>query len=393
MAEPIEVTTVIAGQDVVAGRIHRTRATGSFTYDDEYLRNRAAFALTPALGLHRGAFPLAAVNPFSDSAPDTWGRKVLNRAAGRTLDEISLLLGVSDESRQGATRFWQDGTPRSDEHGVPAEADLTDLMRVADQVERNERDIDSVGLHRLFRATGSLGGARPKANVRVGTELWLAKFPKPNGDDWNKMAWEAAILDLMNRVGINTPVHMTRQFNVDGERRTVLLLKRFDRSDDNVRIPYISAMTALEAVDGDGGDWVDVVDFARLHGADTRELWRRALFGAAVGNLDDHLRNHGFLRRGNSWQLSPAFDVNPEPLGDGDDHQLSLAGETSVTVEVMRQRDSLQLFGVRDADADGFTNDLRAALADAGRLAAANGADARSVAVMEDRITSAIEAL
>ena len=229
--------------------------------------------------------------------------------------------------------------------------------------------------------------------MRVGTELWLAKFPKPNGDDWNKMAWEAAILDLMNRVGINTPVHMTRQFNVDGERRTVLLLKRFDRSDDNVRIPYISAMTALEAVDGDGGDWVDVVDFARLNGADTHELWRRAVFGAAVGNLDDHLRNHGFLRRGNSWQLSPAFDVNPEPLGDGDDHQLSLAGETSVTVEVMRQRDSLQLFGVRDADADGFTNDLRAALADAGRLAAANGADARSVAVMEDRITSAIEAL
>lgn len=393
MAEPIEVTTVIAGQDVVAGRIHRTRATGSFTYDDEYLRNRAAFALAPSLGLHRGAFPLATVNPFSDSAPDTWGRKVLNRAAGRTLDEISLLLGVSDESRQGATRFWEDGTPRADGHGVPVESDLTDLLRVADQIERNERDIDNLAVRRLFRATGSLGGARPKANVGLGTELWLAKFPKPNGDEWNKMAWEAAMLDLMNRAGISVPAHTTKQFTVDGERRTVLLLKRFDRSDDGVRIPYISAMTALEAVDGDGGDWVDVVDFARLNGADTRELWRRALFGAAVGNLDDHLRNHGFLRRGRSWHLAPAFDVNPEPLGDGNDHQLSLAGEQAVTVEAIRQRDSLQLFGVRSADADEFARELRTTLADASRLASSHGADPRSVAVMDERITSALDAL
>ncbi|GAA2542991.1 hypothetical protein GCM10009860_24770 [Microbacterium mitrae] len=393
MAEPIEVTTVISGQDVLAGRIHRTRATGSFTYDDDYLRNRAAFPLAPMLSLHRGAFPLAAANPFSDSAPDTWGRKVLNRAAGRTLDEISLMLGVSDESRQGATRFWENGIPCADENGVPAESDLTALMRVADQIERNERDIDNAAVRRLFRATGSLGGARPKANVRLGSELWLAKFPKPNGDDWNKMAWEAVMFELMQRVGIDTPTHLAKQFTVDGERRTVLLLKRFDRSVDGVRIPYISAMTALEAGDGEGGDWVDVVDFARLNGADTRELWRRALFGAAVGNLDDHLRNHGFLRRGTSWQLSPVFDVNPEPLGDGDDHQLSLAGENSVTIEAIRQRDSLRLFDVDEADADDFAVELRAALADASRLATANGADSRSVAVMDDRIAAAIEAL
>jgi serine/threonine-protein kinase HipA len=34
-----------------------------------------------------------------------------------------------------------------------------------------------------------------------------------------------------------------------------------------------------------------------------------------ISNSDDHLRNHGFLRdpAGNGWNLSPAFDVNPEP--------------------------------------------------------------------------------
>ena len=34
---------------------------------------------------------------------------------------------------------------------------------------------------------------------------------------------------------------------------------------------------------------------------------------AALGNTDDHLRNHGFLSARGAWTLSPAFDVNPQP--------------------------------------------------------------------------------
>jgi len=36
-------------------------------------------------------------------------------------------------------------------------------------------------------------------------------------------------------------------------------------------------------------------------------------FGILISNTDDHLRTHGFLRRANGWQLSPAFDLNPNP--------------------------------------------------------------------------------
>ncbi|MGI8634439.1 MAG: HipA domain-containing protein [Segetibacter sp.] len=37
-------------------------------------------------------------------------------------------------------------------------------------------------------------------------------------------------------------------------------------------------------------------------------------FISGVSNTDDHLRNHGFLLTNNGWILSPAYDVNPEPL-------------------------------------------------------------------------------
>ncbi|WP_062462895.1 type II toxin-antitoxin system HipA family toxin [Demequina soli] len=393
MADVYEVTTVVGREEVLAGRIYRTRTAGSFEYDSGYLRLRAAFALAPALGLFPGAQPLLPSNPFSDSAPDTWGRKVQNRAAGRRLDELTLMLGVNDEGRQGATRFWGDGVAMAAGDGVPVEADLADIIRVADQIERGETDIDEVAVRRLFRATGSLGGARPKANVRIGADLWLAKFPKPVGDDWNVMAWEAALLDTMASAGIDVPPHTTKRVSVDGVERTVLFLRRFDRTADGVRVPYISAMTALEANDGDGGDWVDVVDFAQVAGADTTELWRRAVFGALVGNLDDHLRNHGFLRRATAWELAPAFDVNPEPLGDGNAHQLALMGTRELALDSLMTKDALGLFGVKPSAAGAFLDRLRPVMASLPRCAAAHGADTHSVAVMSSRVEAAVAAI
>lgn len=393
MADSYEVTTVLGRVEVLAGRIYRTRASGSFEYDSAYLRRRDAFALAPALGLFPGPQPILPVNPFSDSAPDTWGRKVQTRAAGRRIDELSLMFGVNDEGRQGATRFWADGVPLTADGGVPVEADLADIIHVADQIERGDTDIADIPIRRLFRATGSLGGARPKANVRIGADLWLAKFPKPVGDDWDVMAWEAAMLDGMEASGIDTPAHMTKQIVVDGAERTVLFLKRFDRQDAGLRLPYISAMTALEAADGDGGDWVDLVDFAQTAGADTAELWRRAVFGALVGNLDDHLRNHGFLRRGTAWEVAPAFDVNPEPLGDRDQHQLALFGDSAIELGSFLSKDALALFSVKSTAAASFIDRLRPVVADLPRYAAAHGADAASVGIMSTRIAAATAAM
>src|SRR5208337_4624793 len=48
--------------------------------------------------------------------------------------------------------------------------------------------------------------------------------------------------------------------------------------------------------------------------ADAEALYRRMVFNVLVSNVDDHLRNHGFLWTGrNGWTLSPAYDLNPTP--------------------------------------------------------------------------------
>jgi serine/threonine-protein kinase HipA len=98
----------------------------------------------------------------------------------------------------------------------------------------------------------------------------------------------------------------------------VLLVERFDRQGTR-RIPFLSAMSMLGAADGETHSYLEMVDALRQYGAspkeDQRELWQRVLFSVLISNVDDHLRNHGFLydseQRG--WRLSPAYDLNPVP--------------------------------------------------------------------------------
>lgn len=98
----------------------------------------------------------------------------------------------------------------------------------------------------------------------------------------------------------------------------MLIVDRFDRDGDR-RIGYASAMTMLEAGDGESGlSYVDIAEVIETQspgaGRDLRELWRRIAFTVLISNTDDHLRNHGFLRTSSAgWSLSPAFDVNPDP--------------------------------------------------------------------------------
>jgi len=98
--------------------------------------------------------------------------------------------------------------------------------------------------------------------------------------------------------------------------RHVLVVDRFDRSD-GMRTGFISALTMLEASDGEQRSYLEIAEVIERHSsraaADLRELCRRIVFSVLTGNTDDHLRNHGFLRHRRGWVLSPAYDLNPNP--------------------------------------------------------------------------------
>lgn len=334
VAEPaVDVIVQIAAVDILAGRLwsHRRGRSESatFRYEQDYLAHPDAYELDPALplsmGSHQTPADRATFGAFSDCAPDRWGRRLIGRAEKksarregrpeRSFGEFDLLLGVRDDLRQGALRF-RDADRKAyfaDEvSGVPSLLELPVLLSAADRIERDEANEEE--LQTLLRGGSSLGGARPKAHVldRDG-RIAIAKFPSSGSDEWDVMRWEAAALELARSSGITVPDWHLHE--IDG--RAVLIVDRFDRRS-GCRVGYVSAMTLLEAADGEPGSYLEIADAITEHSPspdeDLRELWRRIVFSVLISNTDDHLRNHGFVRSSTAgWSLSPAFDLNPDP--------------------------------------------------------------------------------
>jgi len=310
------------------GTGRRGTLMATFHYADSWLEYGSAFAVDPLLDLTSGGVfhKSRLFGAIADSAPDRWGRTLMARAerlradeegrARRTLREIDYVLGVSDLTRQGALRFalseGDDFLATPDQAAVPP---LIELQRLMAAAQGFLDDQDSADHLRILLATGSsLGGARPKASVVDGTgRLAIAKFPK-HDDPYSVNAWEQLALDLARDAGIQTSE--SELLSVDD--RDVILLRRFDR-DGDVRTPFLSAMSMVDAVDREARSYLEIAEVIRRFGASTRhdlrELWRRMAFNVLISNTDDHLRNHGFMYAGQGgWRLAPAYDLNPVPV-------------------------------------------------------------------------------
>jgi len=328
----IEVYISIQGSTQRVGTLFRQatrcRESVSFSYHEDWLKDPQRFSLEPALRVGQGMFHTGVdrsiFGSIGDSSPDTWGRRLMQRAERRratidgrpprTLHETDYLLGVTDISRLGAMRFkLMDGDeyqkPISD--GVPGFIQLGRLLQSAERIERETETDEDFDL--IFASGTSLGGARPKASVvDVDGNLAIAKFPKDN-DDYGIETWEHIALVIAARAGITVAKHELRSIS----EKPVLISWRFDRMEHQ-RIPFLSAMSLLQVTDGERASYPEIVDVLAEHGANTRadsaELFRRMVFNILVSNVDDHLRNHGFLWAGaNGWRLSPAYDLNPTP--------------------------------------------------------------------------------
>lgn len=267
---------------------------------------------------------------------------------------------------------------------MPKLLELPRLLHAAEQVELDDDDLSAVK-ELLDAGTGSLGGARPKASVRDGDRILIAKFASPK-DDWDVIAWEKTALDLAENAGLRVPRRRLQRVN----GKAVLLLDRFDRADDGSRIPYMSAMSLLEARDGESSDYdyVDIAEALAEHGdvtitEDLRELWRRVAFSVAIHNTDDHLRNHGFLRGRAGWTLSPAFDVNPNP-DIAKEREIGIGSAHARDEELDGLKASAASFGLKDERATEVLDEVFAATANWRQVAAGNGIAEREMNRMAD---------
>ena len=405
MTDTIEIHINHAGEAHLVGRCRyvakRRGQSAVFEYADEWLDNPDAFALDPAnLPLDGGQIYTtsdisALPGALRDTAPDRWGRQLIKRAfrkarEDRTLSEVDYLLAITDQTRIGALRYKRDNEDSFDHdigrYRVPPLIQLPALINAADAVQTNTETAEDLKL--LMNEGSPLGGARPKSAVMAddGTSA-IAKFPRTD-DDRSITHGEVLAMKLASRAGLN--VAAARLQDVAG--RPVALITRFDRQGEQ-RIPFLSAMSLLGLNDGDEATYTAIAECIRMYSseprADLHELWRRIVFGLLIGNLDDHLRNHGFLYdKDDKWRLSPAYDLNPVPLEEKSRELTTWISEEGPDADLGIARRAAPYFALKDDHAEAVIGEVSAALKGWQNTARQLGMSAADIAVYATAIQS-----
>jgi serine/threonine-protein kinase HipA len=313
------------------------RAFSQFSYSEEWLTDIQSFDISTDLQRQSGyqlrkpqskndsCFFLA----LADTEPDAWGRRVIARAHAKArakdvtlkpLTEVDYLSCVDDFSRVGALRLRDEkgqylrSVPKG-ERATPAFLELEQILLASRAVEMSQET--AADLAYLQGKGTSLGGMRPKCTILdADGALSLGKFPSIN-DERAVTRGEVLALRLAKLAGIDS----AQARIVMVQDQPVSMIRRFDRTPQQNRIPYISGATLLQANRDDEHSYTEIIDVMRSmceqFAEDARQLWRRLVFNHLITNVDDHLQNIGFLYSGNNqWRLSPAFDLNPFPDKD-----------------------------------------------------------------------------
>jgi serine/threonine-protein kinase HipA len=313
---------------VLAGYLRIDGRKGRFIYGASYLSRPDAFALDPI------NLPLVDVEQaiegndgvpavLLDAGPDNWGQRLMRILHSRQPENKLEELLATQGGGVGALTF---SLSRSGSKPRPQSL----AMGVLERMQSSIADLVASGavepeMLRILVPGSSMGGARPKSVVCDGDgRLWIAKFERPD-DLFNQSKAEAMCYLMMRDCGIVTA--KTELTKVAG--RSVLLVERFDCTDSGRR-HFISAHALTYQTRVKLTDAPFVYSYPRLAAlinqigsdpqSDKEDLYRRMIFNIAVGNTDDHMRNHGFLKNFNDdfYRLAPAYDVVPQLSGHGE---------------------------------------------------------------------------
>lgn len=335
MAEKLFVHTDLGdGTTVLAGQLLIDDARGRFKYARAYLDNPRAFALDPinlplTADIHNNPRTRETPGVFGvliDAGPDEWGRRQLSKTRKPPpVTHVEFLLAASGEG-VGALHF----TAKIKDKPKPAPArpfeNLVHLQHIAADIEAG-REVDQ-NLSPFFFHGSGLGGARPKTLIEQDDRYWIAKFGR-DSDLVDMCKVEYASMIMARAAGIDVPdVAFT-----ETARGGVMLVERFDRSVDEqhhlVSVASLINKFDITQYDESAMSYPGIVQLGKRIGHRTRGLaasvYRRMLFNIAIGNTDDHLRNHAFYKKsiGAEYVLTPGYDIVPN-VGLQGSHAIAL---------------------------------------------------------------------
>jgi serine/threonine-protein kinase HipA len=295
---------------------------------------------------------------LADALPDDFGNALIDRWMldhGVRSEEITSLdrLAYMSSRAMGALQFKPARGP-SARRAIAIQ--LSELVTTARKAVHGDFGGDGhaeAALRNIIEVGTSAGGARAKAVVAwnrqteeirsgqleapPGFEHWLLKFDGMGKDfelgvsqDYGRIEYA---YHLMAR---EAGIHMNECRLLLENGRAHFMTRRFDREDGNTRhhIQSLCAMAHLDYKKKGANSYAQLFDTMVQLGLpyeQKEEAFRRMVFNVMGRNCDDHTKNFAFrLRRGQPWELSPAYDVTfaHNPRGEWtSQHLMSVNGK------------------------------------------------------------------
>lgn len=258
-----------------------------------------------------------------DSLPDGWSRLILDRAirqAGFDHTSLNVLDRLALVGTNGSGALTYSGETLSSFKPPSLDFDI-----VAALVSGAPDEVDGDKIQMALNLAGSLGGARPKANIwRNGdsfntaeasdSSLWMAKFPsKADGPDAGAVEYAYSL--MAKAAGVEMP---DTALLPSTQTAGYFAVERFDRTREGGRLHMHSLGGLLNASMANTA--LGYQELMKVTGALTQadgndvtsieQQIARMAFNVFARNRDDHVKNHAFLMdpRG-AWRPAPAFDL------------------------------------------------------------------------------------
>ena len=272
-----------------------------------------------------------------DALPDDFGNALINRwmadhgVAAEDVTPLDRLAYMSNRA-MGALEFKPARGPSTK---VPAALEMSELVAEARKAVTGTIDDDdhaNAALRHIIEVGTSAGGARAKAviawnreteEVRAGQlvapqgfEHWLLKFDGMGRDrDLGPTQDYGRIEYAYHLMALAAGIRMTECRLLPENGRAHFMTRRFDRDDGNVR-HHVQTLCAMAHLDfrkigtNTYSQLFETIVRLGLSYEDREEAFRRMVFNALARNCDDHSKNFAFrLRKDQSWELAPAYDV------------------------------------------------------------------------------------
>ena len=310
-----------------------------------------------------------------DSAPDYWGRSVINKLMemgyvppNKNENTIDFeYLKYSNYDRIGNLFFYEHDDINSvydqiENEKNNVENNIDEIIEIANNfnqfeiAQMKDFSINNFAIQQAFLHGTSIGGARPKALVQYNQESYIAKFGSTS-DIYPIEKMEYFAMLLAKSVGINTSdVLLMEDVVINNKVKDILLVKRFDRelvNGINYRKPLVSGLTVIQGSEFTSRylGYIDLVEKSNIQKAGKTELYKRLLFNILVGNTDDHAKNHCFFWNSGSCELkmTPVYDISPLPRKTNLVSQsMKITRESSLSIlDNCLQKEVLDSFGIK----------------------------------------------